>query len=761
MSDFTQENRFIKIETPLGKDVFLMTEFKGIEHVSSLFSFDLAMLSEDHDVVFSDIIGKSVTVSIMLNDDKVRYINGIVSSFEQGRSGGESGETPHFSYYKATMVPWLWMLTRTTDSRIFQEMSVPDIVEQILGDQGFSDYKLDLKGSYDKRTYCVQYNETDFNFISRLLEEEGIFYFFEHEDGKHTLLIGDDPEINAPVQEQEEAQFHLGGGNTLIEDDLIHELNMRQKIMPAKYTLNDYNFEAPDNNLVVETSTSDKIGPGEREVYDYPGSFQKRDEGDHFCMIRMEEKEARITTISGKSSCRAFTSGYRFTLTGFYRDDLNDKDYVLTSISHQANQGYELSGDSDEVSYKNRFSCIPFEVPYRPERKTRRPVIRGSQTAIVVGPSGEEIYPDEFGRVKVQFHWDREGKNDEKSSCWIRVSQAWAGAGWGSMHIPHIGHEVIVSFLEGDPDRPLITGRLYHGNNMPPDALPDEKTKNVIRSWGDNDIVIEDKEGDKSIHIKQACGNEIIMHETTPNIEIKQECGNEILMRQAEGIQIRDKYGNEIVLDAVANFMRLYSPTHESKLELGKSIDMSTLSDWWADIKGNCKKEIKGNEINLTYGNKEDWIKGTLNAKWDGAEAKIHGGAVSDTFIGAKHESLVGTKVSVNASKEINKNALSRDRKSTGHIFYGSKDYIELVAAAGNEGKLKLDSKGALIDATGSKITVKKGGDINIYSKAESEYRAVGNISIKAGGGKKINLVATEVKAVKGKFTAKNIKDIG
>ncbi len=756
---FTQDHKLIAIDTPLEQDELLLSRFSGNEGMSRLFEFELELFSENHAIDFKQIIGKGVTIRVKLSDGNERFFHGIISRFSQKSGMPEKGsEAPKFSLYTATMVPSLWMLTRTVDSRIFQNKSVPDIIEQIFNDQQFTDYELKLSGSYDTKEYCVQYHETDFNFVSRLMEQEGIFYFFKHEDKKHTLIVADSANENQPCPNQKDVTYKVDNAG-FDSEDRINELEMAQEIRPAKYTVNDYNFKVPNSDLKAEVSTQKPLGPGEREIYDYPAKFAKLDEGDRLANFRIQEEEAQVTTITGNSRCRDFSSGFTFDLKGYYRTDMNKKSYVLTSVTHEAAEPVGLAGPESVASYRNRFTCLPLDVPFRPVRTTPKPVVEGTQPALVVGPAGEEIYTDEYGRVKVQFVWDREGKKDENSSCWIRVSQQWAGAGWGAMFIPHIGHEVIVDFEEGDPDKPIITGRVYNGNNQPADTLPDEKTKSVIRSWNDNDIVIEDKDGDKHIQIIQANGNEIILHEGTPSIDINQACGNFIHMRDGEGIHIKDQYGNEVVLDAAAGFMRLYSPTHESKIELGKSIDMSTLSNWLSDIAGNFNKEIKGNEVGLTYGNKEDWIKGTLNAKWDGAEVKLHGGAVSDTFIGAKHETLVGTKVSLNASKEINKNALSRDRMSTGHIFYGSDAYIELAGGAGKEGTLKLDAKGAVLDAKGTKVTAKTGGDLNFYSKANSEYKASGGIVIQAG--KRINLNATEVKAVKGKFTAKNIKDLG
>jgi type VI secretion system secreted protein VgrG len=302
---------------------------------------------------------------------------------------------------------------------------------------------------------------------------------------------------------------------------------------------------------------------------------------------------------------------------------MNDKSYVLTAATHEATEPIDVGGSEGVADYSNRFTCIPLEVPFRPVRQTPKPVAEGTQPAIVVGPAGEEIYTDEHGRVKVQFIWDREGKKDDNSSCWIRVSQQWAGPNWGAMFIPHIGHEVIVDFVEGDPDRPIIIGSVYNGNNKPADALPENKTRSVIRSWGDNDIIIEDKEGDKHIQIKQANGNEIFLHESSPDIEIKQECGNkvhmkasgpdieitqacgnEILMREAEGIQMRDKYGNEVVLDASSGFIHIGSPSHNSFVDIGKSLKFGSNSDNELFVGGERKITIAANTHESYVGTK-------------------------------------------------------------------------------------------------------------------------------------------------------------
>lgn len=498
MSQYTQNDKPMRFLSPLGEDVLLLAKFDGTEAVSRLFCFEVELQSENSGIDFSAIVGKPVSISLKLTDDRKRFFHGIVSRFSH--FAGKGSSTLRLSTYRAIVVPWTWLLTRTSDSRIFQNMSVPEIVEKIFKEKGFSDYRIDLQQPYEKRVYCVQYRETDFDFISRLLEDEGIYYYFTHEESKHTMVVGDSPAKHRKIDGRVRYQYSFG----IVEEDTITELDKSQEIQAGKYTLNDFNFEMPRTGLESFIDSQQKLGPGEREKYDHPGGYAKKAGGDKLARIRMEEEEARITTISGSGTCGEFTSGYRFTLSDSVRSDMNDKDYLLTSVEHHAIQGWE---DDTAFSYANRFACIPYSVPFRPPRTTPKPVVNGSQTATVVGPSSEEIHTDKYGRVIVQFHWDREGKRDEKSSCWIRVGQIWAGQGWGGVWIPRIGHEVVVSFLEGDPDRPLITGSVYNGVNMPPYTLPDEKTKSTVKSnttkggGGSNEIRFEDKKGEEQIFV--------------------------------------------------------------------------------------------------------------------------------------------------------------------------------------------------------------------------------------------------------------------
>jgi len=497
---YTQANRPIAVATTLGDDALLLRGFQGLDGISQLFRFDLDLISTDDAIDIASLLGTNVTWRIVLADGSQRYFNGLISRFAQ------ASQDQNFTSYHAEVVPWLWLLTRTADCRIFQNKSAPDIIQQIFSENGFQDFSLaSLSGSFPPREYCVQYRETAFNFLTRLMEEEGIYYFFSHENGKHTLVLANTPEGHPDCPSQATARYHDVGQGRLNED-VITEWVIGKDLRPGQYTLNDFNFQDPNASLIAQASSSDPF-----EVYDDPGLYLRQPDGSRLARIRLEESEAPQTYVRGGGNCRAFASGYKFKLADHFQQDRN-KPYVLTRVHHVAHQpgSYRSNPDSysGESIYSNSFECIPFSTPFRPPRLTPKPMVQGSQTAFVVGPKGEEIHTDKFGRVKVQFHWDRRGQMDEHSSCWIRVAQGWAGKQWGAMFIPRIGHEAVVDFLEGDPDRPIITGCVYNAEEMPPYELPTEMTKSTIKSYstkggdGFNEIRFEDKKGQEQIFIQ-------------------------------------------------------------------------------------------------------------------------------------------------------------------------------------------------------------------------------------------------------------------
>ncbi|MBI5590676.1 MAG: type VI secretion system tip protein VgrG [Deltaproteobacteria bacterium] len=653
---YTQENRLIAIETPLGPDILLLGEFSGTESVSRLFSYRLTLLSENHRIAFADIIGRNVTLSINLNSGRKRFINGIVASFSQSSSGTERIETGTFSQYTATIVPWPWLLTRTSDIRIFQELSVPDIIEKIFREKGLNDFSLRLHGQYERKVYCVQYRETDFNFVSRLMEEEGIFYFFEHESGKHTFVLADSPAEHPPCPEQETARYFRTEG-AFLDQDVIKALEVQQEIRVGKFTLNDYNFETPTTKLTVEAGSRVELGPGEREIYDYPAEYERRAQGDRIADLFMESEEARITSIFGSSDCRAFRTGYRFDLQDYFREDMNDKSYVLMEISHLASSNAAGTGNEVASTYSNNFTCIPHETPFRPRRMTAKPIVEGVQTAVVVGPSGEEIHTDKYGRVKVQFHWDREGKYDENSSCWIRVRQTSAGPAWGSIYVPRIGQEVIVEFMEGDPDRPIITGCMFNGANSPPFALPGGK---MISGWksnstpgggGYNEISLNDTRGNEKITIHgQNDMDTVIEHDQALKVKNNRTSTVDVNDTETTGSNQTITVGANQKLAVGAN--QAVSVGAAQSLSVGAGQTVTVGAGQAITVGGSQTMNVGGSQAVTAAGNQSLSTGSNQTIQAGGIQKVLVGGTRSVT-VGGSDSVEVGSSRSVNAAGPI------------------------------------------------------------------------------------------------------------
>jgi type VI secretion system secreted protein VgrG len=492
----TQAGRHIRVNTPLGEDAVFLETFEGEEHVSKPYSFALGLLTSDPNFDMAGLLNKPAVVSLQLADDSDRNFHGLINQIEEVETREDQ-----LVLYRATMVPWLWFLTLFDDCRIFQNMTALDIVLKVFADRGFTDFSNSTTGTYIVREYCVQYRETDLNFVSRLLEEEGIFYFFRHEVDKHTLVLADQASSFVDCPGQAKVAYDTVPG-LWHEDDVMLSVRRAKLVKTGKITVNDYDFEKPNTTIDANLDGSRK-----GEFYEYPARYKVRDDGSRIARVRMEEQEVQLEVITGTTNCRTFRAGFKFALSGHFRSAAN-QEYTLLSIYHTAASNSHISSDEqNSFEYRNTFEAMPHSAPYRPPRLARRPIIQGSQTAVVVGKAGEEIWTDQYGRVKVQFFWDRAGKMDENSSCWVRVSQLWAGKGWGAVFTPRIGQEVIVDFLEGDPDHPIITGRVYNADQTVPYALPGEQTKSTIKSMsskggsGFNEIRLEDKKDSEQIFI--------------------------------------------------------------------------------------------------------------------------------------------------------------------------------------------------------------------------------------------------------------------
>jgi type VI secretion system secreted protein VgrG len=459
-----QATRIATLNTPLGGDTLVFQSFSLSEELGRLFSLDITAASERGDLKADDLLGKGVSVELQCPRGGVRYFHGFVSRFSRIPRPG----TRYYGY-QLTAVPWLWFLTRHSDCLIFQNKTLQDIMRDVFSRRGFSDFKFQLSGDYTPWEYCVQYRETDFNFVSRLMEQEGVYYYFEHEKDKHTAVFADSPAAHQAFPKYENLTFSALTSIHERDQEHVYEWVAESRHHSGKHLYTDYDFTRPNTDLKTPQSNPGRFAQSEFEIYDYPGEYDKRSDGEQWSRVRMEELRADRETFQGGGDVTGLATGRKFTLSqGPNPVDVGDYLVIASSIDLQSNV-YE-SGTVGEMgeSYHCTFTAIKAADQFRPARLTPKPMIHGLQTAVVTGPKGEEIYTDKYGRIKVQFFWDREGKKDENTTCWIRVAEPWAGKRWGSTFTPRIGQEVVVSFLEGDPDQPLVIGSVFNGDQMRP-----------------------------------------------------------------------------------------------------------------------------------------------------------------------------------------------------------------------------------------------------------------------------------------------------
>lgn len=502
--ELVQAERWLTLDTPLGPDKVVSTEAMGEEGISRLFEFTVSAMSSEQQVKPQDLLGKNVTLTLAYPGGKPRFVNGIVTAF-----AGGAMERSDYRHYRITISPTLWVLDRTSDYKVFQEKSCIDIAKVLLDEAGV-EYQVKLRGSYEPRDYCVQFGETNLEFLHRLFAEEGIFYFFTHAKGKHVMVIADHAQAYGDCT-QGEVVYRSKVDTSA---DTISEMNFGVHLTDTKWSLRDYDFTSP--SALVEGSSSTTLKPASSQSWEqfrYPGDSTKAATLKARATARIEAVEAGFEVVTGASTCASFTPGHRFKLAEHPVDALAGSDYVLTEVRHHVVDTAFFAfratkqGEDEKPFCRNRFSCLPRDRVARGGLAAQKPIVRGPLTAVVVGPKGEEIHTDKYGRIRVQFHWDRVGKSNETSSCFVRVAQAMAGSGWGSLFIPRIGMEVVVQFLDGDPDRPLVTGTVYNGDNMPPWALPANMTKSgfLTRSTKQgaaanaNELSFEDKKGSERI----------------------------------------------------------------------------------------------------------------------------------------------------------------------------------------------------------------------------------------------------------------------
>ncbi|PZW50224.1 type VI secretion system tip protein TssI/VgrG [Pseudomonas sp. URMO17WK12:I2] len=498
----TQAARMAVITSPLGGDTLVLERLEGRDELGRPFSHELALISVDDGLSLDALLGKPMGLAVQLADGSDRYFHGIVARCSQTAHRGQ------FASYQVTLRPWLWLLSRTSDCRIFQNKTVPDIVKQVFRDLGFSDFEDALTRSYREWDYCVQYRETSLDFVSRLLEQEGIYYYFRHEKSRHVLVLCDAYGAHHTAPGYASVPFYPLD-DQMRERDHIHDWRMAREVQPGSLELNDYDFQRPSARLEVRSSIARPHSNADYPLYDYPGEYVQSKDGEQYARNRIEAIHTQHERVQLKSNARGLGAGNLFSMSGYPRVDQN-REYLIVAADYLITQErYESGGDSVAFQFGSTLTCIDASQVFRPLPLTVQPIVQGPQTAMVVGPKGEEIWTDQFGRVKVHFYWDRHDQSNENSSCWIRVSQNWAGKNWGAIQIPRIGQEVIVSFLEGDPDRPIITGRVYNAEQTVPYDLPANATQSGVKSRSSkggtpanfNEIRMEDKKGEEQLFI--------------------------------------------------------------------------------------------------------------------------------------------------------------------------------------------------------------------------------------------------------------------
>jgi type VI secretion system secreted protein VgrG len=691
MPPYTQANQPLEVVTPLGKDVLLITGFRGEEGISRLFQFTVDMVADAKtEIAFDKLLGQKITVRLSLVNNKPRYFNGICNRISQGEWDND------FCTFQLQIVPQFWLLTKIAQSRIFQQKNVPDILKIVL--KGLApNVAFQFSGQYQPRNYCVQYRETDFDFACRLMEEEGIFYFFTHTTDGHMLVVADSAQSHPELAPASKLAFAKGIHDQWLEDR-VHTWQKRQELLTGQFTLWDHCFELPGKNLQAKMTVNNDLQVGKpkhqllaggaagREAYDYPGAYAIRFDGvnpnggdrsadvqnilkdnERTVGIRQQQQAVQGVAIDGTSTCRQMVSGHRFTLE---KHGHGDGAYVLTDLKHEVvSFGGYRSLPNEPFRYVNSFTAIPLALPFRPQRVTPRPFVHGNQTATVVGLAGQEIFTDKYGRVKVQFHWDREGKRDASSSCWVRVAQVWAGKRWGASFWPRIGQEVVVAFIEGNPDAPIIVGSVYNADQMPPylgDGLDSKHAKdNKVSGVKSNST--PGGEGFNEWRFDDTKGSEQFFLHAQRNLDIT------------------------VNKDA---FAKIYGDSHSIIGDKGGNHYELVTKDRHIDIKQNQVEHIEGNQQLTVDGNVDYVVQKTVKESISQA---------SHITVGADRNEKVGGNQSLDVGGNQNEKVASNHNLQAGssiHIKAGA----NIVVEAGAEITLKVGGNFVVIDSSGVTI---------------------------------------------------------
>jgi type VI secretion system secreted protein VgrG len=612
-------NRIVKAHSPLGEEQLLFRSMHGTEGLSQLFEFEVELLSPRPSIDAASVLGKPLALEIRTAGG-VRFLHGHVVRFAAlGVEGGSSRYTVH----RATVRPWLWYLTRSSGNRIFQNKSVVEILEEVFGRYGFA-FEKKLAGSYRSWELCVQYEESDFAFVSRLMELEGIYYYFKHEKSQHTLVLADNIDAHDEIPGYARIDYFAGDSGIVEGHEAIDDWQATEEIRSGSYAVDDFNFTTFNADLGTVRSQPRAHANADYELYEWPGDYTDAGQAQNYARVRLEESQSLAARNTGHATVRGMAPGHRFTMRGSPRDDDN-REYLVVSVSYALREGGYATGAA-LGTYSFGFAAQPADNPFRAPRQTPMPRTTGPQTATVVGPEGEEIWTDRYGRVKVQFHWDREGRRNENSSSWVRVSQAWAGDAFGTVHVPRIGQEVVVDFISGRVDRPIVIGRVYNADQMPPFELPGEATRSGIVSRSSkggsaanaNTLAFEDGAGAEQILLHaerrldvQVEGDETHTTEKTRTTLIK---GHESATYEA-GEERHITEGAQETIDG-----------GETRTVKGGATETVTEGET-RTITGGATETISGGELRTVNGGLDETVNGEVVVTINGSVLRLVSGA--------------------------------------------------------------------------------------------------------------------------------------
>jgi len=699
---------------PYGDDELLVLRFTGSERMSQPFWYDVTLSGKDLTVDFEEMIGSDACLRLSTPEGE-RFVHGIVARWEEGGSG------KHGTTYEATVVPRLWTLSLRRSSRIFQDLTTKDIVSKVLAGSGFTSdqFRFSLQGSYKPRTYCVQYRETDLDFVSRLLEEEGMFYFFEQTEDGHLLVIADSNDACVPIPGNDALVFREGNPG-MQGTEQVTRLRWTRSLRIAKVSMLEFDFKKPSLDQTVTETSGDADKEARFVSEDFPGEYPEPGLGSRLAKVRLEEQRAEAYLGVGETDCRRLSPGWRFSLEEHPNEEANRQYLVVAARFRgiQPRQDFQGMDKPGTRLYLCTFECTPSEVAYRAPRITPRPRLDGLQTAVVVGPKGEEIHCDEFGRVKVKFPWDRSSTTDDKASCWIRASQQWGGGGYGSMFIPRIGQEVVVEFLEGDPDRPLITGRVYNGGSPVPYELPAQKIITTMQS---------------STSPGGRAANELRMNDAAAAEELFVNASKDHNSKIENDRHLKVKINETVTVNG--NVTRTVEK--EEKVEVEKNRNEVVASDQSTTIKGDDLLDVKGGVSRSIGSIRLRFIKGDSTLKVDGSNGRTVGVILMEMIKGdSKRE--VGGNTRMNAgiiTAEMVKGDHKEESDDERKVLVGG------VIMKKTKGDMEKESKGMVVFASATIMI--KAKEIEIEGKDKIALMASGSALVMESGD--ISLEASKI----------------